>query len=85
MVFTKVYYYPHPDISSCIEVLINDVELEKSNTSPHKLRQWCHENTKSFVWMDEVDTSDVSILYDAVYAFYFEKQEDANWFKLRWL
>ena len=81
---TNTYYYPHPDISNCIEILISDDKLEEFGTTPHALKQWCQHNTRSFVWMDEVDTSDVSVLYDSVYAFYFVDQQDANWFSLRW-
>lgn len=81
----NTYYYPHPDISNCVEVLMSDVQLNKAGITPHKLNKWCQENTHSFVWMDEVETADVSIEYDYVYAFYFADQKDANWFTLRWL
>lgn len=79
------YYYPHPDISNCVEVLVPDTRLDELNTTPHKVEQWCKENTKSFVWMDEVDTTDHSPIYDYVYAFYFVNEADANWFTLRWI
>lgn len=77
-------YSLHPDPSNCIEVLISDIQLNAAGTTPHALKQWCQHNTRSFVWMDEVDTTDVSVLYDYVYAFYFIDQQDANWFTLRW-
>lgn len=84
-----MYHFDHtpfkPDISKCIEILISDTALEKAGITPHALKQWCRANTRTYIWMEEVDTTDVSMLYDYIYAFYFIDEEDANWFKLRWL
>lgn len=74
-----------PNLDDCIEVLMSDVAMAKAQTFPHALKDWCRHNTRTFIWMDEVETADVSVLYDYVYAFYFVDEEDANWFKLRWL
>lgn len=64
---------------------MSDTAMAQVDMLPHKLKQWCRENTHTYVWMDEVDTSDVSAYHDYVYAFYFADEADANWFKLRWL
>ena len=84
-----MYHFDHtafkPDTSKCIEVLISDTALEKASTTPHALKQWCRANTRTYIWMEEVDVSDVSLYNDYIYAFYFIDEEDANWFKLRWL
>lgn len=74
-----------PDLTDCIEVLMSDVAMDKQSVSPPYLKNWCRENTRTYIWMEEVDTSDVSPECDFVCAFYFVDEADANWFKLRWL
>lgn len=72
---------PKEILDQCVSVLITDIDLKDR---PHKIKHWCLENCKSFVFMDETDVSDVSPQWDHIYAFYFGEQDDANWFTLRW-
>jgi hypothetical protein len=72
---------PQEILDQCVSVLITDIDLKDT---PHKIKHWCLENCKSFVFMDETDVSDVSYQWDYIYAFYFGEQDDANWFTLRW-
>lgn len=65
-------------------ILLSDTSIEKLGARPVDIKRWCYDNLKSFVWMDEQDVSDASLVNDYVYAFYIGFQKDRNWFNLRW-
>ena len=46
--------------------------------------EWCR-NSEGFVGVTKTDVSDVSYSDDYIYAYMFETEEAANWFRLRWL
>ena len=53
-------------------------------TNPEEIEQWCR-NQPHFESVTATDVSDVSLNADYIYAYTFETEEAANWFKLRWL
>jgi len=59
-------------------VLIPDPE------NPQEIEQWCIQQD-TFLSVVTTDISDVSLNADYIYAYTFETEEAANWFKLRWL
>jgi hypothetical protein len=65
-------------------LVLSDAAMEQQGVRPVDVKRWCQKNLSSFIWMDEQDVSDVSLQWDYVYAFYIFKQEDRNWFSLRW-
>jgi len=72
-------FKPPPEmLLRCHEVLISDPQIP-----PWKMKKWCWEHELSFVWFEEVDTSDVSPMFDTVAAFYFIEAKDAVTFTLK--
>lgn len=51
---------------------------------PDEVLEWC-KNTSGFIGVTATDVSDVSMNEDIIYAYMFDTEEVANWFKLRWL
>lgn len=65
-------------------LLLTDTAVEKHGVRPVDIKRWCQNNLKSFLWMDEQDVSDASLVNDYIYAFFIGLEKDRNWFNLRW-
>lgn len=52
--------------------------------NPKEIEEWCR-GQPHFESVTATDVSDVSLNADMLYAYTFENEESANWFKLRWL
>lgn len=61
-------------------VLVGDSKI----IDPKTVLEWCRE-TEGFNGVIETDVSDVSYSEDIIYAYMFDTEEAANWFRLRWL
>jgi hypothetical protein len=70
---------PKELLDQCVEVIVCDPKERLYN-----IKKWGRENCHSFLWMDEVDTSDVSPLYDVCCAFYFWDERDVLIFKMKY-
>lgn len=46
--------------------------------------EWAIRNCSTFAYRTITDVSDVSITTDILHDYYFGKEEDYLWFKLRW-
>lgn len=53
-------------------------------TNPEEIEEWAR-NLPDFIGLTMTDVSDVSPSDDMIYAYSFETQESASWFKLRWM
>jgi hypothetical protein len=69
---------PKELLDKCFQVLIGDP------VKPWELKRWAIKHCKSYIWMEEVDTSDVSGQFDIVCSFYFLDDKDALMFRLKW-
>jgi hypothetical protein len=49
-----------------------------------EIRAWAYAYCESFIWAEQIDTSDVSYEFDKVSAFYFYSEADATLFRLKW-
>jgi hypothetical protein len=49
-----------------------------------EIRAWAYAHCESFIWAEQMDTSDVSYEFDKVSAFYFYSEADATLFRLKW-
>lgn len=75
------YELVRPDqalLDQCTEVFIGDPAFRT-----WAMKRWCWENNISMVWSEQVETSDVSVLYDHVAVFYFVDPADATAFGLK--
>jgi hypothetical protein len=71
-----------------IEVLINDSKAggyEKNTSYFADIDAWAKEFCPSYVGYHVQDVSDVSLQWDEIAAYWFEDEQSANWFKLKWL
>lgn len=66
-------------LAKCYQVLIPD------HREPlWKMKRWARRHCQSFVWMELIDTTDVSYSYDSVTAFYFSEERDQLMFMLKY-
>jgi len=70
---------PRDLLDKCYQVLIPDHQEPL-----RKMKQWARQHCQSFVWMELIDTSDVSYTYDSVTAFYFGNEQDQLMFMLKY-
>jgi hypothetical protein len=86
-------YYWNGDIPQALKeaikragppILLTDEKINNLGVRPVDIKRWCQANLKSFVWMDEQDVSDASPQWDYIYAFYIYREQDRNWFTLKW-
>jgi len=69
---------PDDVLERCHQVMIGDPSVRM-----WQMKQYCRDNNLSLVWSELVDTSDVSVYFDEVSAFYFIDPADATLFRLR--
>jgi hypothetical protein len=72
------YNPPQELLDQCTLIVLKDPEKIKH------IKHWATEHCHSFLWMEEVDTSDVDPLYDLCYGFYFWDQKDVLIFKMKY-
>lgn len=60
-------------------VLIGDASIDDFNS----IREWC-DAIPDFIDIVATDVSDISFTDDLIYAFTFNTEESATWFRLRW-
>jgi hypothetical protein len=65
-------------LSQCHQVLIGDPAFRM-----WQMKRYCRDNNLSLVWSELVETSDVSVYFDEVSAFYFIDPADATLFTLK--
>ena len=70
---------PREVLDQCIQVYLAD-----HNVSMREIRAWAYAHCESFIWAEQMDTSDVSYEFDKVSAFYFYSEADATLFRLKW-
>jgi hypothetical protein len=66
-------------LDKCYQVLIPDHQEPL-----WKMKRWAKTYCQSFVWMELIDTTDVSYRYDSVTAFYFGDEQDKLMFMLKY-
>jgi hypothetical protein len=69
---------PDTVLERCHQVLIGDPAVRM-----WQMKQYCRDNNLSLIWSELVETSDVSVYFDEVSAFYFIDPADATLFRLR--
>lgn len=81
--YVNTHTIPKPPqhlLDQCSEVVIPVV----TGHSPYwEMKKWCRENNTSYVWCEQVDTSDFSPHYDYIVVFYFIEAKDATMFTLK--
>ena len=70
---------PREVLDRCIQVYLAD-----HKASMREVRDWAYAHCESFIWAEQMDTSDVSYEFDKVSAFYFYSEADATLFRLKW-
>ena len=70
---------PREVLDRCIQVYLADHQI-----SMREIRAWAYAHCESFIWAEQMDTSDVSYEFDTVSAFYFYSEADATLFRLKW-
>lgn len=70
---------PQELLSKCYQVLIPDHQEPL-----WQMKRWARKHCQSFVWMELIDTTDVSYTYDSVTAFYFGTEQDQLMFMLKY-
>jgi hypothetical protein len=80
MISNYLFPYDPPQelLDQCTLIVLKDPEKIKN------IKYWAIEHCHSFLWMEEVDTSDVDPLYDLCYGFYFWDQKDVLIFKMKY-
>jgi hypothetical protein len=69
---------PDDVLERCHQVLIGDPAFRM-----WRMKQYCREQNLSLVWSELVETTDVSVYFDEVSAFYFIDPADATLFRLK--
>ena len=69
---------PEEVLSQCHQVLIGDPAFRM-----WQMKKYCREQNLSLVWSELVETTDVSVYFDEVSAFYFIDPADATLFRLK--
>ena len=69
---------PDAVLERCHQVLIGDPAFRM-----WQMKRYCRDNNLSLVWSELVETTDVSVYFDEVSAFYFIDPADATLFRLR--
>ena len=69
---------PDNVLDQCHQVLIGDPAFRM-----WQMKRYCRDNNLSLVWSELVETSDVSVYFDEVSAFYFIDPADATLFTLK--
>jgi len=69
---------PDNVLAKCHEVIIGDPAFRM-----WAMKKFCREQNLSLVWSELVETSDVSLLFEEVSAFYFIDPADATLFSLK--
>ena len=69
---------PEEVLNQCHQVLIGDPAFRM-----WQMKRYCRDNNLSLVWSELVETTDVSVYFDEVSAFYFIDPADATLFRLR--
>ena len=69
---------PDEVLERCHQVLIGDPAFRM-----WQMKQYCRDNNLSLVWSELVETTDVSVYFDEVSAFYFIDPADATLFRLK--
>ena len=75
---------PDDVLRKCHRVLLTDVDAGGMGEAFWKIKKWCKEYCKSFVWMDVTDVSDSSYQWDEIAAFYFYDSRDAVMFTIKY-
>jgi hypothetical protein len=65
-------------------VLITDNDATAAGEPFWKIKKWCLEHCKSYVWFDVTDVSDASYLWDEIASFWFHDEKDAVMFTLKY-
>jgi len=69
---------PDDVLERCHQVLIGDPAFRM-----WQMKRYCREQNLSLVWSELVETTDVSVYFDEVSAFYFIDPADATLFTLK--
>jgi hypothetical protein len=69
---------PDDVLERCHQVLIGDPAFRM-----WQMKRYCRDNNLSLVWSELVETTDVSVYFDEVSAFYFIDPADATLFTLK--
>jgi hypothetical protein len=69
---------PDTVLERCHQVLIGDPAFRM-----WQMKRYCRDNNLSLVWSELVETTDVSVYFDEVSAFYFIDPADATLFTLK--
>jgi hypothetical protein len=70
---------PPAVLAECYQVLIPDHQEPL-----WKMKRWAKTHCQSFVWVELIDTTDVSYTYDSITAFYFGNEQDQLMFMLKY-
>lgn len=76
--YFKQFEPPRDLLDQCYQVLILDP------VRPWEMKQWAREHCQSYIWMEEVDVSDVSYRADIICCFYFGKEQDKMLFTIKY-
>jgi hypothetical protein len=80
--YVNNYSLPRPPedaLEKCHCVIIGDPAFRM-----WQMKKYCLEHSLSLVWTELVETSDVSVYFDEVAAFYFIDERDATLFSLKY-
>ncbi len=80
----KKFKPPDDVLRQCHQVLITDNDAKAVGEPFWKIKKWCRDNCKSFVWFDVTDVSDSSYHWDEIGAYYFYDSRDAVMFTLKY-
>jgi len=69
---------PQELLDQCRLIVLKDPQRIKD------IKYWTIEHCHSFLWMEEVDVSDVDPLHDVCYGFYFWDDKDVLIFKMKY-
>jgi hypothetical protein len=78
---TNNWTLPRPSdnvLERCHQVLIGDPAFRM-----WQMKRYCREQNLSLIWSELVETTDVSVYFDEVSAFYFIDPADATLFRLK--
>jgi hypothetical protein len=79
--YVNNYTLPRPKdevLDQCHGVVVNDPAFRM-----WAMKKYCLENKLSLIWLELVDTTDVSAYFDEAAAFYFVDPADATMFRLK--
>ena len=69
---------PQEFLDKCHKVMLSDPKR------PWEIKRWARAHCPSYVWMEEVDVSDVSYIADIICCFYFGDEQDKLMFTLKY-